>query len=262
MIESLAAWFVLWSFRVFRVLHGGTRVLFEGFWMGLIPDSVADLATERSYGAGDEYTNRTYLESGFHFWEELAVSRFFSPGCKVLVAAAGGGREMIALASAGFHADGFECSRAMVVSGRKALAERNINGRLDRAPPCKTPDIQEIYEALIVGWNGYTYIAPRARRVAFMKTLKKYLKPGSPVLVSAAFRSGGKNGSAAWIFRVANMVRRCTFRAGVFETGDTFPMRPRHEFNRRQIESELSEAGFSVSAFYRWGPFGAVVCHA
>lgn len=263
MIASLAATLVLWSFRVYRVLHGGTRVLLEGFWMGVLPESAVDLVTERSYGPGMEYTNPAWLDSGFQFWEELAVNSYFSPGCKVLVAAAGGGRELLALAKAGFHADGFECSRAMVGAGRQALAERAVHARLDWAPPCSMPDIQETYLALIVGWNGYTYIAPRDRRIAFMKGLRQHLASGSPVLVSGAFRMGGRTGGAtAWIYRVANFVRFCTFRPPVFDYGDTFPSRPRHEFNRRQLEGELAEAGFSPTAFYRWGPFGAIVCRS
>lgn len=83
---------------------------------------------------------------------------------------------------------------------------------------------------------------------------------GSPVLVSAAFGAVGSNGATGWIYRVANFVRFCTFRAQVFDYGDTFPSRPRREFNRRQLEGELTEAGFSPTAFYRWGPFGAIVC--
>ena len=74
-------------------------------------------------------------------------------------------------------------------------------------------------------------------------------------------------GEAAWHWPVglwgrpdANAVRRLTFRRPVFGTGSCFPGRPRHQFTRRELEDELSEAGFSPVAFWRWGPFGAVVC--
>jgi hypothetical protein len=92
-----------------------------------------------------------------------------------------------------------------------------------------------------------------------MKSLGAHLRPGSPVLVSAAIGSA-RSGLAIWTPRVANAVRVCTFRRPVFDRGATFPGRPRHEFTRRQLENELAEAGFSPAAFYRWGDFGAVVC--
>jgi len=177
----------------------------------------------------------------------------------VLVAVAGGGRELIALARAGYTADGFECCRPMVSAGNDALSARGINSRLQWAAPCRIPEISEVYDAAIVGWNGYTYMSPPERRIAFMKSLLPHLRPGSPVLVSGALRSG-KGGSTIWIPRVANLVRVLTFRAPVFATGAAFPGRHRHRFTRAQLEAELRAAGFSPAAFWRWGDFGAVIC--
>ena len=268
MLDSLAAAFYLSIDRRFRAVHGAVQCLFEGFWMGVLPEPVWDLITERSYGAGAEYTNPEYLDSGFHFWEELAIRGSFQPGSRVLVAAAGGGRELIALSRAGFSADGFECSRSMVGAGKRALAERGISATLEWAPPCAVPDRfnssgvndpNSVYDALIVGWNGYTYMAPRERRLAFLRKLRTHLQPGSPVLVSCFLRPRGSR-SAIWIPRIANAVRRCLLRAPVFVPGDFFSARPRHEFTKRQLEKELQEAGLLPSASYVWGLFGAVIC--
>jgi hypothetical protein len=171
MFTNFAASLYLWSHRLFRVLHGGSASLFEGFWMGLLPESVYDAISEKSYGEGKQYTNAFYLDQGFYFWEDLAVRTYFPPGSRVLVAAAGGGRELIALVRSGFQAAGFECSHAMVEAGKHALAERGITAALDWAPPCVAPRMGGQFDALIVGWNGYCYISPRDRRVAFMKSL-------------------------------------------------------------------------------------------
>jgi hypothetical protein len=228
--------------------------------MGLLSESAYDVISQKSYGDGAGYTNPSVLDSGLFFWEDLAVNRFFTPGCRVLVAAAGGGREMVSLARSGFAVDGFECSRPMVESGQRALAERGIPGKLEWAPPCKSPVLGAVYDALIVGWNGYTYILPRRRRIDFMKALRQSLKPNAPVLVSGAVANPTK--SVTLPGRIANGIRICTFRPPVFEPGDCFPGRPRHSFTRAQIEKELTEAGFTPAAFYRWGPFAAVVCIA
>jgi hypothetical protein len=259
MLESPIAAFYLRTHRLFHVIHAGSSALFEGFWLGLLPDSVTDIISQRSYKTGREYTGSAYLDSGFQFWEEIAVSRFFPPGGKVLVASAGGGRELIALARGGFVAEGFECCAPMVSAGNSALAERKIDSRIQWAPPSRIPEISGIHDAAIVGWNGYTYISPRARRIAFMRSLLPHLRPGAPVLVSGAIRTGN-GGSSIWTPRVANAIRVLTFRAPVFTRGAAFPGRPRHQFSREQLEGELKAAGFAPAAFWRWGNFGAIVC--
>jgi hypothetical protein len=256
----LASCYLL-SHRVFRAINGGSQALFEGIWMGLLPESSCDLISEKSYGSGESYTNDKYLDQGFHFWEDLVVRKHFAPRSRVLVAAAGGGRELIALVRSGFQAAGFECSRAMVAAGNRALAERNMATTLDWAPPCIAPSLGGVFDALIVGWNGYCYISPRARRIAFLESLRTQLLPGSPVLVSTAIRTPAAR-LAIWTPCVANAVRICTFRAPVFEPGDTFPGRPKMLFTRRQLECELTDGGFAVTDFYVWGGYGAVVGRA
>jgi SAM-dependent methyltransferase len=257
MTGAPAARLYLWSNALFRGIHGGLQALFEGVWMGILSTRAVDAISQLSYGEGSEYTKGRHLDSGFHFWEEIAVHRFFPPECRVLVAAAGGGRELVALARAGFHADGFECSRPMVEAGQQALRERKIAGRLEWSPPCTVPDGNEMYDALIAGWNGYTYIMPRQRRVEFLKALRSRVRPGGHLLVSGAFRSA-RTRAEVWPSRIANALRRCTFRPPVFETGDRFPGRPRHSFTRQQIRDELAEAGFAAIEFWIWGQFGAV----
>lgn len=246
------------TWRTFHLLHSGSQALFEGFWLGLLPEPVTDIVSERSYEDGAAYTNAAWLDSGLQFWEQIAVSRFFPPGCSVLVAAAGGGRELIALSRAGFVAGGFECCRPMVSAGQRALASRGMDCRLEWAPPCKIPPNPGTWDAAIIGWNGYTYISPRARRIAFLQSLRAHLLPGAPLLVSGAIRPSN-SGLAVWTPRIANAVRVLTFRRPVFGPGTCFPGRPRHQFTRGELEAEISEAGYTPAAFWRWGPFGAMV---
>lgn len=258
LLRSFAATAYLFFWRIFHLLHSGSLALFEGFWMGLLPESVTDIISQKSYQEGSRYTSAAYLDAGLYFWEEIAIQRFFPSGCRVLVASAGGGRELIALRRAGFVAGGFECCRPMVVAGQRALAERKIDCRLEWAPPCQVPEDSGIWDAAIVGWNGYTYMSPYARRVEFLRNLRRHLGSGAPVLVSFAVRTQS-NGQVYWTPRIANAVRVATFRRPVFTMGTCFPGLPRHQFSPREIEAELSEAGFTPAAFWRWGPFGAAV---
>ena len=258
MFKTFLALLYLWSSRAFRIVHSGTQALFEGFWMGLLPEQSCDVISEKSYGSGKEYTNDRYLDRGFHFWEELAVRAWFPPGARVVVAAAGGGRELIALRRSGFDAAGFECSRAMVQAGQRALAARGISATLEWAPPSTAPRMNGHFDAAIVGWNGYCYISPRSRRIAFLKSLRAQLPPGAPILVSTAFRAPQAK-LPIWTPRIANAIRACTFRPRVFEPGDSFRGRPKMHFTRTQLERELAGAGFTATDFYIWGDYGAVV---
>jgi hypothetical protein len=255
-----AARIILAVHRCFRFLNHGAEILFEGICLGLQSEPVLDSISEESYGTGSEYTNDTYLDSGFQFWEQIIIDRFFTPGSRVLVAAAGGGREIIALCRAGFSADGFECSKSMVAAGRLALLKRGIGGVLNWAPPCRTPKGSIAYSGAIVGWNGYTYIVPSARRVQFLRELCTHLRQGSPIVISGAMRNA-RAASGTWVPAIANRVRQCTFRTPSFDSGVRFPGRPRQEFTWSQLERETQAAGISIGARYRWGPFFAVVCH-
>jgi hypothetical protein len=259
MLKVWLAEFFLAVDRLFRMVHRGMQAAFEGFWMGLLPSSIIDEISARSYRSGFAYNASGYLNTGLQIWEEIAIKRFFAPGSKVLVAAAGAGREMIALAGAGFEVDGFDCSRTLVLAGQRALAERGIAGRLDWAPPCDTPSVSRTYEAAIVGWNGYTHIAPRERRIAFLKSLSRHLRAGAPILVSVAVNT---NQGRAWAltWKIANAIRRLTFRPPTVDAGATFPGRPKHYFSKRQLQAELAEAGFVLVDWWTWGVSGAAVC--
>ncbi len=226
--------------------------------MGLLPESSVDAISQQSYGGGMHYITDSYLDQGFFFWEDLAIKTYFAPGSRVLVASAGGGRELIALERAGYRADGFECSRAMVEAGRLALARRGLSATLDWSPPSVVLQMAGRFDAAIVGWNGYSYISPRARRIEFLRSLCAQLRPGSTVIVSTAIRTQWAR-MAVWTPRIANFTRRCTFREPVFEAGDRFEARPKKFFTKRQLEQELIDAGCSVKTFYVWGGYGAVV---
>jgi hypothetical protein len=259
MLKVWFAEFYLAVDRLFRMLHTGALAAFEGFWIGILPESIADQISERSYRSGFPFNEPGYLNAGLQIWEEVALKCYFPPGSRVLVAAAGAGREMIALAGAGFEVDGFDCNRTLVESGQQALAERGIEGQLDWAPPCCIPRISRIYGAAIIGWNGYTHIAPRDRRVAFLRSLSPHLCAGAPLLVSVFVNT---NSGRAWelTWKIANAVRRLTLRPPAVDAGATFPGRPKHYFKKRQLEAELADAGFALVDWWTWGSSGAAVC--
>jgi hypothetical protein len=92
----------------------------------------------------------------------------------------------------------------------------------------------------------------------FLSKLASHLEQGAPILVSAGVLTT-EHGAARWIPFIANLVRRCTFRKGIFEVGTSFVTRPRQDYSPRTMRRELRECGFAAEHWYRWWPFGAIV---
>ena len=181
--------------RLLLRIHNGIAVLIQGIALGLLSNkqleglTVLRYSTEASVAS---YSEPSYVNSGLFTWERETIQRFFPRGGRVLVAAAGAGREMIALAKAGFAVDGFDCCSLLVESGRQELRKQEIDARLDYAPPSAVPTHGGRYDAVLVGFSGYMYIPGRDRRIRFLRDLCGFLDPEAPVMVSFTEGSYGQ----------------------------------------------------------------------
>ena len=72
------------------------------------------------------YSEDEFNLSGFFHWENEVIDRFFCECKNVLVGAAGGGREIIALARKGIIADAFECNNTLAVPCKDLLERHGI----------------------------------------------------------------------------------------------------------------------------------------
>lgn len=89
-------------FRALETLH-------TGVWLGLLDKQAFHQISNQQYQAWDSYQDRDYNLSGLQDWEEKAVERSFRDCRSVLLGAAGGGREIIALSRRQIQLDAFEC---------------------------------------------------------------------------------------------------------------------------------------------------------
>jgi hypothetical protein len=95
------------------------NAMHEGFWLGCLNADELNAVTADHFDQSQCYASTEHNLSGFFGWEESVLDRFFRRGSRILVAGAGGGREVLALRKAGFDADGFN-----VVCHSSALANR------------------------------------------------------------------------------------------------------------------------------------------
>ena len=131
MIESL--YFPLE--RAILIIHNSSAAILQGLALGLLSNQQLERLTQERYlketVSSASFASEAYLNSGLSIWEHEAISRYFPESGCVLVAAAGAGREMLALVKAGFRVDGFDCCAPLVEMGRNEFKRQGIDAKLE-----------------------------------------------------------------------------------------------------------------------------------
>jgi len=229
--------------RLLGILHGG-------FWLGCLDPEDLTAVTIRSFHQSCMYNSPEHNQSGLFPWERETIDRFFRPSSRVLVAACGGGRELIAFHGLGFQADGFDCTPRLVDTSRRFLQELGIPSDVMLCPPNDAPRQLTPHDGLIVGWTAYTQIPGRARRIAFLRKLHASVPPGAPILVSFWIREEG-SADEGRAFQLAKWFRSLRGgRAEPLELGDHVTDRGYHHcFVKEEIEAEFKEGGFQMCLY-------------
>lgn len=219
----------------------------------LDPEELVRLTVQRFEESS--YIDPAYnTTSGLWLWESEALRRFFPSTGRMLVGAAGSGREMIALHRAGYSVEGFECARTLVAAGQVHLRDVGCPGRLIWAPAGTVPALEGPFDGAIMGWSGYMYIPLRTQRVKLLHDFRELLRPGAPLLVSFETREHCErrmSGAA----RGANWIRKIRGAQNVI-VGDCLDRGFKHWFNRSDIAAEMLEAGLRLEWYtsdnYGW----------
>jgi hypothetical protein len=243
----LYLWLDRWLQRWVRLLG----IVHEGLWLGCLDPEDLTAVTIRNFQHSRMYNDPEHNQSGLFAWEREAIDRFFRPGSRILVAACGGGRELIALYGLGFRADGFDCTPGLVESSRRLLQELGMPADVILCPPNDVP--QEFapefasHDSLIVGWTAYMHIPGSARRIAFLRKLHASVPTGAPILVSFWVREVA-SADEHRTFRIARRIRSLRGRrAEPLEPGDHMTNRGYHHcFTKEEIEAELKAGGFRM----------------
>ena len=246
--------------RWFNRLGRFASAMHEGFWLGCLNADELNAVTAEHFDQSQYYASTEHNLSGFFGWEKSVLDQFFRRGSRILVAGAGGGREVLALRKTGFDAEGFECSAPLVRASEQIFDRLGEAKYVTLCEPDRVPQGPRIYDGLVVGWTVYTHIPTTARRVAFLQALSERALPGSPLLVSF-FARQSRASDDALVHRTARLWRfLLRGRKEPVEMGDRISYaRFVHSFTRDEVEAELRAAGFRSALHGAEGDLGYTV---
>ena len=234
--------------RVQHLLHGLMIGCFLG-WMdrdalAALDAAYYDAHRETFAGGALPYTDPEHIRSGLADWEAAALDRHFPAGGRLVVTAAGAGREVMAALALGYDAVGYEPHAGMRVAGAAVLEADGHPGRLEAAGRDLFPAGAPPADGIVVGWGSFSHIPGRERRHRFLADARARLAPGAPLLLSF-WALEGRERYLATVHAAAALVRRLR-RAERAERGDLLAPLFVHVFDDAEIARDLAAAGFEV----------------
>jgi hypothetical protein len=199
------------------------------------------------YSRIQRYRDDIHTMRGLFPWEEAAMAGHFPASGRLLVLAAGGGRESYALERRGFVVEGYECNPALVAYANEFRTRVGMESTVRLMARDEVPATSGRFDGAIVGWSGYMLIAGRDRRVALLRALRLRLDEGSPILISFFTREPATPRFTT-ISSVANVLRRLRGQSPI-EMGDDLSPNFVHRFTEQEIRSELADGGFTTTAY-------------
>lgn len=247
--------------RVYYAVHRGleafTKLLAvanNGFWLGILSREQLHAIGQHNYEQAGLYFTDEYNKRGLWDWERQVLERDFAGCKKLLLASAGGGREVLALRKQGLEVAGFEPDRGLLEFANGLMEREGLEPDLRWAAWDRCPDIDGQYDGVIVGWGGYMLIRGRENRIRFLKALRERVVEGAPILLSFNTAAGERSRVFRGVALIGNLFARVLRRERV-EVGDMLTPNFEHFFTREQVESEMIEAGFTPIFFdkFRFG---------
>ena len=237
-----------WSFRFLKNLTSFLDAASSGFWLGVMSQRSLDYSDELSYSQNKFYTDDKYNESGLFDWEKPIIEKHFSQVKTILLIAAGGGREVLALSKMGFNVDACECNPKLIEYANNLLQKNQINNEIKYLPGNSVPGEIKKYDGIIIGWGAYSLIQGNKKRLSFLAGLYPFLNKETPLMISFLI-TRGRNKRDKIIQNVSNFFRILTNRDKT-EPGDRLEPDFIHYFTEEEIKNEIAQSKFRLTDYY------------
>jgi len=235
-------------FRFMGRLCNFLDAVFSGFWLGVMSEKSLDYSDELFYNRSKHYSDDKYNLSGLFDWEKAMIEKYFSNARSILLIAAGGGREVIALGKMGFEVDSYECNQSLIEYGNALLKKNGIDADIKYLPRNSIPSEIKKYDGIIVGWGAYSLIQGNKKRRTFLAGLYPFLKKETPLMVSFLWME--KKGKKDEIIKNISNFFRIFSNKDKTEPGDRLVPDFIHYFSEEEIKNELIQSNFRVIDYY------------
>jgi 2-polyprenyl-3-methyl-5-hydroxy-6-metoxy-1,4-benzoquinol methylase len=230
--------------------------IWQAIWLGLMDTNTLNELTWFYYSRETGFESKEFnINHGFWPWEAEAIQEHFVNKKCILVAGAGGGREVIALAQLGYRVTGIDFSSSLVDACCRNAQEAGVPVDVLLSPPGDLPSGLGIYDALLIGRGFFHHIPSSARRIAFLAHCHHHLKQDAPVILSDFFTRNDDSRFYSLTQAIGNKIRKVRNQSETVELGDWLTETFQHAFTAEEIQNELLSSGFFPEV-YRVSPAG------
>jgi hypothetical protein len=169
----------------------------ELFLAWVPPDKRTALTTMLYSREGSYLPGRGHVERGFFPAEEYAFrARPLKPGSRILLGAAGTGRELVTLVERGFDVVAFDPC-ATFADAARSVAPRNkfidaayadvVAAAENKSGPLAFLNDEAPIDGIMFGWGSLSHVLPHIERVRLFRALRK-IAPRAPIYASFLYR--------------------------------------------------------------------------
>lgn len=169
----------------------------ELFLAWVPPDERTALTTMLYSREGSYMPGRGHVERGFFPAEEYAFrARPLKPGSRILLGAAGTGRELVTLVERGFDVTAFDPCAPFAAAARSVAPEADVIDAAyadivaaaeNKSGPLAFLHEQPPIDGIMFGWGSLSHVLPHVERVRLFRALRK-IAPNAPIYASFLFR--------------------------------------------------------------------------
>jgi hypothetical protein len=236
------------SFGLMERIQNFSNSVLTGFWLGVLGEKSLSYSDEIFYNNVKHYTDDKYNLKGLYNWEKPIIDKHFSNAKTILLIAAGGGREVLALSKMGFVVDSYECNTKFIEYGNSLLQKNNIDARIKFLKRNSVPEEIKKYDGIIIGWGAYSHIPGNKKRLLFLSGLYPFLNKDAPLMISFLW-SEQRTKKDKIIKSVANFFEIFS-KKDKTELGDKLLSDYIHYFTDEEIKNELIQSNYKILDYY------------
>lgn len=240
--------------RVFEQIRDAEKALRDELLLSLTSNEERSALTVDIYDRREAYLPGGVRHGGLFDWEvRMVADRRFPRAGKLLIGAAGGGRELSALTRIGYEVHAFEPAPQLCEGAARSINQpgrgKVLRGDYDALIAAVRGDgplselTHERYDAAILGWGSYSHVLEETTRIELLRALR-VLVPSGPVLISFIPRTLGSGVAGPWLLAIRKIIPRIGAPRSdmIFDaTAGFFVL-----FSRRRLEKEARAAGYEV----------------